>query len=290
MASTLPPPSGSLVEYLEQMRQAINRCINIGGDENILVTETTDGKELSFVGELGGGAAAPFFGKITGWDEYGTSGKRWKYSWVEVVIGDEVVEEFEMDADKDVTLKDGRTGTFAESANTYLINLAEINNTVGNSDIQGNGTELVAPLGGQDASGATIAHNRIVPIWTASRQDGSVLYWTDVPNSNDIRVNTDYTVGYSVPSSGEDEDTYGANGAVQSDTYAQPGVALHQTGHASEGKKVILTAGVRCNYNHEDTAPKLREFHRQIVFKPNGALKEISAETVLLIDDPESCA
>ena len=288
MASTLPPPSGSLAEYLEQMRLAINRAINLVGDENILVTETTHGKELAFTGELGGGE--PFFGKITGRYAYGTSGKRWKYSWVEVAIGDEVVEESETDTDKDVTLEDGRNGTFAESANTYLINLAEINNTAGNRDIQGNGTELVAPLGGQATSdGTSIAHERIVPIWTASRQDRSVVYWTDVPNSNDIRVNSSYSVGYSVPSSGEDEDTYGEDGEVQSDTYIHPGAGSHQSGDANDGKKVVLTAGVRCNYNDGDSTPKLREFHRALVFKPNGALMQIGPEVALIIDEPESC-
>lgn len=294
MASTLPPPSGPLVEYLEQMRLAINRSINLVGDDNILVTETTHGKELSFVGEREG----PFFAKILERADTGDSGKRWKYKWEEVDIGFEALAGTEGDKDADLEIEfNPRKGTYENGETTYLINLAEINNTSGSLDLQGNGTELVAPLGGQDELQPwRIYHKddipmyRIVPVWTAHRRDGSVLFWTDISNSDNIRSNSTLAVAEREGSADESDPS---DGGLKTEVYSyntdRLSGTLTQTGDADEGYAISLEAGVRTNYNHTDDAPKLREFYRRLIFKPNGQIRYISAELALEIDDPEAC-
>tara|TARA_R100000808_G_scaffold728_3_gene3519 strand:- start:7353 stop:8261 length:909 start_codon:yes stop_codon:yes gene_type:complete len=300
MASTLPPPSGSLVEYLEQMRQAINRAINLIGDENILVTETTHGKELSFIGELGGGAAAPFFGKITGWESvpasHGGYGKRWRYSWEEVIIGDEVASGNVPDPDQDVSPPgdpdDFRRGLASDTAQkTYLINLAEINNTAGASTEQGNGMELVAPLGGGFTGKNDLEHERIVPIWTSSRQDGSVLYWTNIENSDHVRESaiTYSDVGVS-PATDTDETgghavTPDTTGYVLSDLNGSRGVG----GEYLNGAGIAWQVDQRTNYSHSETTPALRSFYRQLVILPNGKVKSVLREYATIVDTPEDC-
>ena len=187
----IPTPNGSgmgLGEFLELLRRGVNRSLELNGDDSINVEQFDGGRNLSFVGA----EKKQFFGKITGWATYGESGKRWKYSWEEVEIGFENVAGSGGDNDADIPISGGRTGTFTESATTYLINLAEINNTKGNDDIQGNGTELVAPLGGQNDDGTSIAAplNRIVPIWISSRQDGSVLMCQTAMTSGGMMAKT----------------------------------------------------------------------------------------------------
>lgn len=289
---TIPTPNGSgmgLMEFLELLRKAVNRSFELNGDDSIHVESFDGGRNLSFVGE---GAQEQFFAKITGRGNIGDSGKRWAYSWEEVSIGFERVAGTVGDKDSDLLIPTGRTGTFEDGQTTYLINLAEINNTPGNTDIQGNGTELVAPLGGQSASDSTkIAHHRVVPVWITTRQDGSKLYWTDVSNSDNIRSNSTLSFpGFSDSSPAVDEDDP-EDGATNSEVYSlNTSASLTQTGDADEGNKISLSAGVRINYNHLDTTPKLREFYRNLIFKPNGTLLGVSAETPLIIDDPEACS
>ena len=282
MASTLPPPSGSLVEYLEEMRLAINRAINLVGDENILVTETTSGKELSFVGELGEGEGGPFFAKITGWEAYGASGKRWRYSWEEVRIGSEVLQSHEPDPDQDVEMKDGRTGTYKGSENTYLINLAEINNTSGSTDDQGNGMKLVAPLGGGGATPGTVTHDKIVPIWTSGRGDGSVLFWTNVENSDHIHVSTSQVVG----AAGADDESSPHTVAADGTSYSMSGL---NSGDSQEGTSLAWFVDQRLNYRHGESTPALRSFYRRLNILPNGKVLGIGGESALIVDTPEDC-
>ena len=145
---SIPQPTGSgigLGEFLELLRKGVNKS-ELTGDDRILVEEHAGGRNLSYFHK-----PEVFFGRITGWEKYGYSGKRWKYSWEEVNIG-EIIDEAQATGeeglkDKGLKKEGGRTGTFEDKKTTFLINIAEINNSLGSANIQGNGMQLVAPIG-----------------------------------------------------------------------------------------------------------------------------------------------
>ena len=269
MALENPTGSGmSLEEFLGLLCDAVNRSYDLTSDESILVTQHATGRTISSPQMPG-----PFFALITGWSDIGTSGKRWRYSWKEVDIGGEY--------DDDFVVTDGNHGgQEGDGPTTHIINLAEINNTEGPATRQGNGMELVAPIGGGVATAPE--HKTIVPVWISTRTDGSNLYWTNVSNSDHITESSFQAIGTSPAADESHTETPDTTSYELDDEDIQDG-------KYDNGRGLNWHVDQRTNYTHTAGSPVLRGFYRQLIIRPNGKIQSVLRENLCTIDTPEEC-
>lgn len=261
----------SLGDFLEILREAVNRSYDLTSDGSIHVNQHSSGRLISAVQ-----TPVVFFAAIIGWTDFGDSKKRWKYMWKEVDIDG---------AEDDAKIvENGRKGGDVEGGDephSYIINLAEINNRSSSRVIQGNGMELVAPIGGGSAGLDNVSHKTIVPVWTGRRGNGTTLYWTNVANSDHVKYTTD-NLGPASTSADESHST-------SSDPTEINLPELNDNKSYDAGKGISWNMGQRVNYNHTDSSPVLREFYRRLKIRPNGKIEEIFSESRCTVDSPEVC-